>query len=69
MNEICMLCNEYNAGEKWNVRIYDDKTSTIISGHKSCVDDIHEQIANIKSLEKKPVKKVLEEIGLEHIIK
>ncbi|MFO1442975.1 hypothetical protein KDN24_07055 [Bacillus sp. Bva_UNVM-123] len=64
-NQICMICDKLNIGEKWNVQIRDDKSSVIITGHKDCIDNIDNEIKRIEKNSKKiTLKKILKEIGL-----
>lgn len=62
---LCMVCKEYNAMEIQTVRISDDKEKYEIVGHIYCTDELFKKIKAIKDLDKKSVKKVLDEIGLE----
>ena len=68
MSNICMICDSINNGEKWNLQISDNKTSIIINGHKSCIDETDNKIKNIKDVKKKTVDKVLAEINFNKLL-
>ena len=64
INRVCFKCGEY-VQDVWVERIYDEKESIQFSGHAQCINELHNQVKSIKNLDKKSVKKVLTELGLE----
>ncbi|MED3562412.1 hypothetical protein [Bacillus xiapuensis] len=64
MEVICYVCGEY-ASEVWTVVLKDDREVREFSGHFKCVSELQDRINNVNNLDKKKVKKVIEELGLD----
>lgn len=62
INHICDICKEY-VQDNWILRIYDDRESVEINGHKNCIDELDIKVRNIKDVHKKSVKQTLKEIN------
>lgn len=62
---ICMICKEFNGGEQWTLVVRDDKEKIEILAHKSCVNELENQIKQVKDREKKSPTKILKEIKFE----
>lgn len=61
----CDICTYINNNDNWVINLRDDKNSGLeINGHQSCIDELYLKIKNIKDLDKKPINKVLEILGL-----
>jgi len=63
IDQYCEICKEGINSDNYVLEIADDKQKIQINGHKDCIDELHIKVKEVKELKKKPVQKVLKEIG------
>lgn len=63
-DRLCEICSELNDINVYVLELKDDKEKVQFEGHRECIDELHIKVKSIKDLAKKPIYKVLKEIGL-----